>query len=88
MVSGYPASAFHTRRRVTRAIQDDDLGSIKEGGALEEVLVAAPQTGYYYFYPYFRLRKVSRRRYDYNGYKSQKPFSNYADEYDRFPTVA
>lgn len=49
----------------------------------DELLETAPQT--FYYYPYFRVRRISQRRYD-NIF--QRPLSNYANDYDKFPTVA
>lgn len=74
------------RTRIARAVTDpffDDQDPIIDSKDDEEFLNTAPQT--YYYYPYYRIRKISRRTYD---NPSIQPLSNYADSYDRFPTVA
>ncbi|CAH1998496.1 unnamed protein product [Acanthoscelides obtectus] len=49
-----------------------------------EELLQSAQTRYYYYYPYFRVRRISRRRWS----RPRHPLSNYEDSYDKFPTVA
>lgn len=63
------------RKRIARAVTDPIDN--------EELLDSIPQT--YYYYPYFRIKRISRRR---NVDIPKHPLSNYADDYDRFPTVA
>nr|CAI5828494.1 unnamed protein product [Callosobruchus analis] len=52
-------------------------------GDNKEILQTA-QTRHYHYYPYVRVRHVSRRR----SSQPRYPLSNYEDSYDRFPTVA
>lgn len=68
-----------------QAIPAEDSYKTDPEGA-EELLDTAAQTGrYYYYYPYFRVRRISKRTYD---SRPSHPFSSYANDYDRFPTVA
>lgn len=69
-----------------RAVSDSNIAkqtSITDSKDGEELLETAPQT--YYYYPALRVRQISRRRYD-SPYRGS--FSNYANNYDEFPTVA
>lgn len=66
-----------TQRRISRSITEDNND--------EELLDTAAQTRNYYYYPYFRIRRISQRRYD---DRPLRPYSNYANDYDKFPTVA
>lgn len=71
------------RRRHIRAVIDpivDTEDSTNDSSADEEPLETAAQR--YYYYPYYRVRKISARSYN------NPPLSNYADNYDKFPTVA
>lgn len=86
----FPSLLTHQERtRIARAIIDPNVDAIIDDGQAEttrgneEILDAAPQT--YYYYPYVRVRRISKRRYD---AIPEHPLSNYADDYDRFPTVA
>lgn len=49
-----------------------------------EILYSAPQT-YFYYYPFFRVSKITKNKYN---RRPQKPLSNYANNYDKFPTIA
>lgn len=76
----FPTLLTHQEgKRIARAIDSSDVVS-----NLDELLDTAAQTRYYY-YPYFRVRKISKRTYD---TRPSNAFSNYANDYDRFPTVA
>lgn len=91
----FPSLVTHKEgKRVARAITDSNSDNqaldeetekrrIIEG--VEELLNTSAQTRYYYYYPYFRIRRISKRTYD---NKLSQPFSNYANDYDKFPTVA
>lgn len=86
----FPSLLTHQEpTRIARAIIDPNVDAIIDDGEAgtthdnDEILDSAPQT--YYYYPYFRVRRISKRRYD---DIPKHPLSNYADDYDRFPTVA
>lgn len=74
------------RTRAVRAISESNIAEqalIADSKDGDELLETAPQT--YYYYPSLRVRQIYRRRYD---VPSRGAFSNYANNYDEFPTVA
>ncbi|XP_057657499.1 uncharacterized protein LOC130894603 [Diorhabda carinulata] len=76
----YPREV-HYPNVITKREIEPDIGSDESESSDEDDLYRAHTRRYY---PYFRVRRIYRTRYSQPKY----PLSNYADSYDRFPTLA